>query len=120
MHPTTSIYAKGGLVLHVFLDPQFIFEMVLCCPRLSVSPLWFRHPSRLIQIRTLAAPWRHLPSWPFWRDAGISTSISEHDIGWSPLQYAVNDILMSLNSRQNFLYMFCIVSVSEKVSLPLI
>ena len=37
-----------------------------------------------------------------------------------PLQNAVDDILMSLNSRQNFLQMFCIGSVSEKVSLDLI
>ena len=50
MSSTTSICAEGGLVLHVFLDPQFIFETVLCSPRHSVSPLWFRHSSRLIQL----------------------------------------------------------------------
>ena len=35
-------------------------------------------------IRTLAALWRHPPSWTCWRDAGIGTRISELDIGWFP------------------------------------
>ena len=58
--------------------------LVLCSPRHSVSPLWFRHSSRLIQIRTLAALYRHSPSCTCWRDAGIGTRICELDIGWSP------------------------------------
>ena len=50
MSSTTSICAEGDLVVHVFLDPQFIFETVLCSPRHSVSPLWFHHS--LIEVNS--------------------------------------------------------------------
>ena len=56
--------------------------LILCRPCHSVSPLRFRHSSRLIQIRTLAGFWRRSHSWTCWRDAG--TRISELDMGWSP------------------------------------
>ena len=32
MSSTTSICAEGGLVLHVFLDPQFIFDWSCAVP----------------------------------------------------------------------------------------
>jgi len=50
--------------------------LVFCSPRHSGSALWFRHSSRLIQVRTLTVPWRHSPSW-------IGTHISELDFGRS-------------------------------------
>ena len=50
MSSTTSICAEGGLALHVFLDPQFIFLFLLCSPHHSVSPLWFRHSSQEIPL----------------------------------------------------------------------
>ena len=53
MPSTTSLFADGDLVLHVFLRAWFI--LFLCRPCHSVSPLRFRHSSRLIQINTLAA-----------------------------------------------------------------
>ena len=76
MSSTISICAEGWLVLYVFLDPQFIFWFLLCSSNHTVSPLWFRHSSRLIQIRSLAVLWRRSPSWTCWREAGIGTRIS--------------------------------------------
>ena len=37
MYPTTSICAEGGLVLHVFLDAQFLFNLSCASQSFSFS-----------------------------------------------------------------------------------
>ena len=83
MSSTTSSCAEGGLVLHVFLDPQFISVGLVLSTSFSFS-VKCRHSLRLIHVRTMAVLRCHSPSCTCWRDAGIGTRISELDVGSSP------------------------------------